>query len=55
VHTIAHTLVDGMCEGNPRTHVRQRPVIRWLENQVRHGDPDLPRLPIAPVSRRTGA
>jgi hypothetical protein len=55
VHTIAHALLHGVCEGNPQTENRQGPLIRWLEDQLRHGDPDLARLPTAPVGSRTGA
>ena len=54
-HTIAHALLHGVCEGNPQTENRQGPLIRWLEDQLRHGDPDLARLPTAPVWSQTGA
>jgi hypothetical protein len=39
VTTIAHTLLRGICEGNPQTEVRQRALMRWLEAQLRAGDP----------------
>ena len=39
VPTIAHTLLRGICEGDPETDVRHRPLIRWLEAQLRNGDP----------------
>ena len=39
VPTIAHTLLRGICEGNPQTEVRQRALMRWLEAQLRAGDP----------------
>ena len=55
VDIVAHTLLHGICEGNPQTETRQRPLIRWLEDQLRHGDPDLARLPTTPVWSRTGA
>ncbi len=49
VPTIAHTLLRGICEGNPQTEVRQRALIRWLEGQLRDGDPAHPPLRTAPV------
>lgn len=39
VTTIAHTLLRGICEGGPQTEVRQRPLLRWLEAQLRDSDP----------------
>lgn len=39
VTTIAHTLLRGICEGSPQTEVRQRALMRWLEAQLRAGDP----------------
>lgn len=30
VPTIAHTLLRGICEGDPQTKVRQRALVRWL-------------------------
>jgi hypothetical protein len=45
VHTIAHTLVHGICEGSPQTEHRHAPLMRWLEDQLRHNDPDLARIP----------
>lgn len=41
LRTIAHTFLHGICEGNPQTENRQRPLIRWLEDQLRLGDPEL--------------
>jgi len=41
VRTIAHTLLHGICEGNPQIESRQRPLIRWLEDQLRHNDAEL--------------
>jgi hypothetical protein len=35
VSTIAHTLLRGICEGNPQTEARQRALLRWLEAQLR--------------------
>lgn len=49
VPTIAHTLLRGICEGNPRTELRQRTLTRWLEAQLRDGDPDRAQLPTTPV------
>jgi hypothetical protein len=40
VHTVAHTLVHGICEGSPRTEVLQGPLMRWMENRLRVHDPD---------------
>ena len=39
VPTIAHTLLRGICEGNPQTEIRHRALMRWLEAQLRAGDP----------------
>lgn len=55
VQTIADVLLHGICEGNPRTQVQQRPLIRWLEEQLHHGDPDLARVPMAPTWLETDA
>ncbi|MDO9496775.1 MAG: ANTAR domain-containing protein [Nocardioides sp.] len=35
VPTIAHTLLSGICEGNPQTEVRQPTLMRWIEAQLR--------------------
>lgn len=37
---VAHTLVHAICEGNPQTAARQRPLVRWLEQQLCHHDLD---------------
>lgn len=50
---VAHTLVHGICEGNPQTAVRQRPLMRWLEQQLRHHDLDLVRATSPPGPART--
>lgn len=55
LHTIAHALLHGICEGNPQTQFQQRPLIGWLEVQLRDGDPDLAILPATSVWSRTGA
>ncbi|MGZ5417554.1 MAG: ANTAR domain-containing protein [Nocardioides sp.] len=49
VQTIAHALLHGICEGNPQSQVQQRPLIRWLEEQLHHGDPELASMPTAPT------
>jgi len=54
VRTVAHTLLHGICEGNPQTEVRQRALIRWLEAQLRDDVPGTTDLPMAPVIRRIG-
>ena len=41
LRTIAQTFLHGICEGNPQTEARQRPLIRWLEDQLRLGVPEL--------------
>lgn len=51
VPTIAHTLLRGICEGNPQTELRQRALTRWLETQLRDGDLERAQLPTAPVLR----
>jgi len=48
VPTIAHTLLRGICEGSPQTEVRQRPLMRWLEAQLRDDDPGHAQLRTAP-------
>ncbi|ANH36668.1 ANTAR domain protein [Nocardioides dokdonensis FR1436] len=52
VPTVAHTFLRGVCEGNPQTAVRQRALLRWLEAQLRDGDPDHARVPSAPTRLR---
>lgn len=37
--TIAHTLLRGICEGDPQTAVRQRALMGWLEAQLRDREP----------------
>jgi hypothetical protein len=49
---IAHTLVHGICEGNPQTAARQRALVRWLEQELRQHDVDLVRSTSPPVARR---
>jgi hypothetical protein len=39
VHSLAETLVHGLGEANTHTDARQRPLIRWLEDQLRQTDP----------------
>lgn len=39
VTTFAQTLLRGICEGNPHTVLRQRSLVRWLEVELRDGDP----------------
>ena len=55
VVVIAHTLLRGICEGNPQTEVRQRALVRWLEAQLRDGAPDHAQARTAPSRWRTGA
>ena len=52
--TIAHTLLHGICEGSPQTEVRQRPLMRWLEAQLRDGDPGHAQLRTDPAPARCG-
>ena len=54
VRTIAHTLLRGICEGNPQTEVQHRPLIRWLEARLREGDPGHAQLPCSTEPLRTG-
>jgi hypothetical protein len=55
VPTLADTLLHGICEGNPETERRQRSLVRWLEDQLRNGDPD-PGIPAQRTGRlRAGA
>ena len=42
VRSVAHTFLHGICQGDPQTEARERPLVRWLEDQLRHGDPELP-------------
>lgn len=53
IHTIAGTLLRNPSEGDSQT-VRQRTLIRWLENQLCHGNPEVAQPPKAPVGSRTG-
>lgn len=55
VATIAHTLLRGICEGNPQTEVRQRALMRYLEAQLRTGDPGQAQLRTVPARLRTGS
>lgn len=48
VTVIAQTLMRGICEGNPQTELRQRSLVRWLEEQLRNGDPELAHRRAAP-------
>jgi hypothetical protein len=41
VHTIAETLVHGICEGSPQTGARQQPLMRWIQSRLRDHEPDL--------------
>lgn len=41
VATIAQTLLRGICEGNPHAELRQRSLVRWIEAQLRDGDPEV--------------
>jgi hypothetical protein len=54
VAVIAHTLLRGICEGNPHTEVRQRALVRWLEAQLRDDVPDRAQPRAAPARWRTG-
>lgn len=38
VHTVARTLVHGIDEADPQTERRHRPLVRWLEGQLRLAD-----------------
>jgi hypothetical protein len=39
VHTLAKTLVQRIDEADPQPERRHRPLIRWLEGQLRHAEP----------------
>ncbi|MFC7360372.1 ANTAR domain-containing protein [Nocardioides astragali] len=54
VVVVAHTLLRGICEGNPHTEVRQRALVQWLEAQLRDGAPDPPQVRTPPLPWRTG-
>jgi hypothetical protein len=49
LEVVAHTLVHGICEGNPQTAARQRPLMRWLEQELRQHDLDLVRATSPPA------
>ncbi len=51
VHIVAHTLVHGICQGNPRTALHQRPLIRWLEVELRRNDPGPEGLATRPTGQ----
>ncbi len=54
VPVIAHTLLRGICEGNPQTGVRHRALMRWLEAQLRDGDLGHAQHRRAPARSRPG-
>ena len=39
VHTLAKTLVQDVSDADPQPDRRHRPLTRWLEGQLRYGDP----------------
>lgn len=45
VHSIVHTLLHGICEGDPQTEVRQRPLIPVARGGFRHDEPGDAQLP----------
>ena len=55
VPDLAHTLLHGVCEGNPETERRQRSLVRWLEDQLRNGDPEPGRPAQPPIWLRASA
>ena len=55
VPSLAHTLLHGICEGNPETERRQRSLVRWLEDQLRNGGPDPEGRAQPPVWHRASA
>ena len=55
VVVVAHTLLRGICEGNPQTAVRERALVRWLEAQLRDGAAVHVHLRAAPAPWRPGA
>lgn len=55
VPVIAHTLLHGVCEGNPETELRQRSLVRWLEDQLRDGTIDVDHPSPVAVWRRVSA
>lgn len=55
VPTLSQTLLHGICEGNPETEIRQRSLVRWLEDQLRNGDLDLDRPAPPPAWLRASA
>jgi len=49
----AHTLLRGICEGDPQTEIREPALMPWLEGQLRDGEPGhaQPR-PAPPLAHR---
>ena len=41
VHTIAGTLVRGICEGNPETGRQHVALMRWMQDRLRDHEPDV--------------
>lgn len=54
VAVIVHTLLRGVCEGNPQTEMRQRALVRWLEVQLSDDGPDDAQLSAVTSRWRTG-
>jgi hypothetical protein len=55
VPALARALLHGICEESPQTQLRQRALVRWLEDQLRNGDPELGRPGRSPVWLRASA
>ena len=56
VHTIAGTLVRGICEGNPETGRQHVALMRWMQDRLRDHEPDVagPPPPGLPSQRAGG-
>ncbi len=55
VVVVAHTLMRGICEGNPHTEVRQPALVQWLEAQLGDGAPGHAPVRTRPAPSRAGA
>ena len=53
IHTLARTLVQRVDEADPQSPRRHRLLIRWLEDQLRHGDPQPGPFQYGPTGDRT--
>lgn len=49
VPTVAYALLHGICQDDPQIEARHRPLVRWLEANLRDGGPGQARLRSEPT------